>query len=151
MNKTESQPGMEPMDNDAEVVDETEENIPADLEKGLSSDTIEGLEEIYDVIKKKFNDPEAGWTPAKLAANSTEKLAPIIEDFRQQLGAGGAAKPDNILQAIIDLAIEMSKKGQTKEEFVDSTTNLEKVVPGSKFSDFYKFMSMAEQKETPVE
>lgn len=114
--------------------DEIESVINVKSELGKS------LNDFYSVIKNKFSDQDAGWTPSKLATASTEKLGPIIQDLRGVLKNGGSAEPDVLIQVLINEAQDYASKGKGKHEFIEKITRQENIVPGS---ELYKFLSFA--------
>jgi len=120
---------------------ETNEKVEVDISGEVSKD----LGDLFKVIKKKFNNPDDNWTPARLEANSTEKLGPIINEFRNKLKEGGSANPDDIIQEIINEAISHAQKGGSKHDFMDIITNPAKVT-NQKVVKFNRFIANSLEK-----
>ncbi len=146
MNNIESQPGVVPEEIpqiDKENIDEETRKETEDTNFDIKSEIGAELGDFYKVIKKKFFNPEDGWTTARLEANSTEKLAPIIRELRSKLVVGGAEKghADTMIQELI----EMAQSAESKEDFIIKVTNPGKIT-NPEIIKFNKFIANSLEK-----
>ena len=93
---------------------------------------------LYAKIKKKYSDKEAGWTPAKIEVHSPDTLAPIIREIREILELSGAAKPDDLISALIEFAQDEVMKGSSKEDFLMSILSHKSMTSNSAIEKFYR-------------
>ncbi|XOU93963.1 MAG: hypothetical protein ACNFW9_03895 [Candidatus Kerfeldbacteria bacterium] len=137
------------LDDNTSIETETGEDNSAEMIKSALS-VREGLgkalEDFYSTIKKKFNNEDADLTLSKLAAASTEKLGPIIQELRMILKKGGSADPDSLIQAIISEAQTSASQGIMKHDFLERITSMNKISPDSKIAKFNKFAAKGLEK-----
>jgi hypothetical protein len=120
------------------VKPETAELVRAELESQLK--------EFYTAIKRKYADPEAGWTPAKLEANSPNKLAPIIRDFRNILREAGAADPDGLIGELVSVVQETVAEHKLKHDFLNKVLDHSAMVYNSGLEKFYRSIAKGLEK-----
>jgi len=120
------------------VKPETAELVKAELEPQLK--------EFYTAIKRKYADPEACWTPAKLEANSPNKLAPIIRDFRNILREAGAADPDGLIGELVSVVQETVAEHKLKHDFLNKVLDHSAMVYNSGLEKFYRSIAKGLEK-----
>lgn len=104
------------------------------------------LKEFYTAIKRRYSDPEAGWTPAKLEANSPNRLAPIIREFRNILKEAGAADPDGLIGELVSVVQETVAEHKLKHDFLNKVLNHSAMVYNSGLEKFYRLMAKGLEK-----
>ncbi len=122
------------------VKPETAELVKAELESQLK--------EFYTVIKRKYADQEASWTPARLEANSPNRLAPIIREFRNILKEAGAADPDGLIGELVSVVQEIVAEHKPKHDFLNKVLDHSAMVYNSGLEKFYRFMAKGLEKRS---
>jgi len=104
------------------------------------------LRDFFPAIKRKYADPGAGWTPAKLEVVSPKKLAPIIRELRDILKEAGAVDPDGLIGTLITEAQEAAAKRQLEQEFINKVLDHGRMVYNSGLEKFYRYMAKGLEK-----
>lgn len=104
------------------------------------------LKEFYTAIKRRYADPGAEWTPAKLEADSPKRLAPIIRDFRNILREAGAADPDRLISELVSVVQQTVTEHKLKHDFLNKVLNHSAMVYNSDLEKFYRFIAKGLEK-----
>ena len=125
---------------DLEEEDEAAELSP-DADEKLKAEWSEKLAKFYQVIKRlNVADRQAGWMPKDLE-NESKKLAPIIQEMRHVLEAGGAVNPDDLISFLIEFAKDEATKHFKVEDFLMHVFDYKAMkAQGLKVKKFYQKM-----------
>jgi len=126
-------------DDEKKEIQPEDEKIEVDIREEVKGDLLD----FYKFIRKNeyiFNPNKC--TVAKIESESTQKLAPIIREFRHKLKEGGSAKPDVIIQEIIDIALDHLKIKKSRWEFLDQITDPSKIT-SPQIIKFNKFIAQS--------